>query len=199
MHGFSLPVDRLAGRAIVVGKSACRSATLRILADRGYMCAEADDPYQAMAELARNPRSFRAVILSLASLYREELAIVRAIRRRFPHIEIWISDFENRSAALAEATGLGADGLLSEEGLHRFAAPGERRLETIAPPMIEPAEEPAQPEPAPRPTPPRAIPTERVNGHHSNGQYENEPVLTTEELRALLQDDSPRLHQESDH
>src|SRR5206468_5521173 len=51
------------------------------------LCAEQDDPYAAMAELGRRPLVYRAMILSLNGLYREELPLVRAVKRHWPHIE----------------------------------------------------------------------------------------------------------------
>ena len=78
-------------------------------------------------------------------------------------------------AAAAEAMRLGADGLLGEEGLHRMAPlPAAREVPPIPQPIEEPELEPsetASSEPAAAPEPAAA-----------------EPVLTADELRALLQD-----------
>ena len=65
--------------------------------------------------------TYRAMILCLNSLYREELSFIASIKHRYPHIEIWLSQTDGRAAALAEALRLGADGLMSEDGPHRFA------------------------------------------------------------------------------
>ena len=56
------------------GRRKCpgRAEPLGTHARLGYGCAEADDPYAAMAELCRRPMVYRAVILSLSSLHREE-------------------------------------------------------------------------------------------------------------------------------
>ena len=81
------------------------------------------DPYSAMAELLAAKAEFPGVVLSLQSLYREEIAMVRTLKRRLPHLEVWLAHTDNRQAALAEAMRFGADGLLGDEGLHRIAAP----------------------------------------------------------------------------
>ncbi len=122
MAGVTLPVSRPIGRALVVGSAPCRSAPVLTLQQLGYQCAEAEDPYAAMSELCRRPLVYRAIILALGSLYREELQIVLAVKQRFPHVEVWLAQTDGRAAALAESSRLGADGLISDEGLHRLCA-----------------------------------------------------------------------------
>jgi hypothetical protein len=168
MSAVSLPVSRPTGRALVVGSPSSRSGPLGTLQRLGFQCAETDDPYAAMAELCRRPLVYRALILSLQNFYREELQLIQLVKRRFPHIEIWLTQTDGRQASLAEAMRYGADGLLDEEGLHRTAvgAPSEIR----------------NPEPAPLPpAAPEPAPVEESVGIA-------EPVLTADELRALLQD-----------
>src|SRR3954470_10016532 len=123
MSGVSLPVNRPTGRAIVVGSAGCRGAGGATLRSLGYQTIEADDPFSAAAELSRRSMTYRAMILCLNSLYREELSFIASIKRRYPHIDIWLSQTDGRAAALAEALRLGADGLLSDDGPHRFAIP----------------------------------------------------------------------------
>ena len=165
-------------------------ATRQGLADAvrrlGYSCQESDHPYAAMAELCRRPLSYQAVILSLAGLYREELSIVRALKRRFPQTEIWLTHTDGRQAALAEAMRLGADGLLDDEGLHRVG---------VSPPAIDVYE----PLHARRPLEP-AFETARAQAVHPKGTQDDsfdaadgeedscEPILSADELRALLQE-----------
>src|SRR5688500_16598864 len=115
MSGVSLPVSRPVGRALIVGSPTNRTLPLSTLQRLGFTCAETDDPYGAMLELCRRPLVYRAVILSLTSLYREELQIIATIKRRMPHVEVWLTHIEARQASLAEAMRLGADGLLAEE------------------------------------------------------------------------------------
>ena len=173
MSAVSLPVTRPTGRALLVSNPATRPLAVEALSKLGYSCAEADDPYAAMADLCRRPLAYRAVILSLASLYREELPIIRAIKRRFPHAEVWLTHTDGRPAALAEAVRLGADGLIDDEGLHRVA-------------LSEPAL--ADPEPMATPAAPTSI--ESSPGHSENDidDTSGEPILSADELRALLQE-----------
>lgn len=184
MSGVSLPVTRPVGRALVVGTPSTRTEPLSILQRLGLTCAETDDPYAAMVELCRRPLVYRAVILSLSSLYREELQIIATIKRRMPHIEVWLTHIEARQASLAEAMRLGADGLLAEDGLHRTGV-GGAPIETITGPRPPSSAAFAEPEPAPVvPEAPAPSPSHDDEGDSTIG----EPVLTAEELRALLQE-----------
>ena len=90
MSGVSLPVTRASGRALVVGNPASRAEPADTLQRMGYGCSGMDDPYAAMAELCRRPLVYRALVLSMASLHREELGIIPGVKRRFPHIDIWL-------------------------------------------------------------------------------------------------------------
>ena len=104
MSGVSLPVTRPSGRALVVGNGPSRAEPADTLQRMGYGCAELDDPYAAMAELCRRPLVYRALVLSLSSLHREELSIIPGVKRRFPHIDIWLTHTDGRQAALAGVT-----------------------------------------------------------------------------------------------
>ncbi len=203
MSGVSLPVTRPSGRALVVGNPASRVEPADTLGRMGFGCAEMEDPYAAMAELCRRPLAYRAVILSLASLHREELGLVPGVKRRFPHVDIWLTQTDGRQAALAEAMRLGADGLLSGEGLHRVAmapsapayAPGETNGAPAPPPPVAlaprdgecdgPVEERTEPEPGVEDS--HAPANAALDQAHPLA----EPVLTAEELRALLQEQPP--------
>lgn len=112
------------GLALVVGTPDRRQLAASSLTAGGLTSLEVDDPYIAMAELCRSPAAVSTLVLSLQSLYREELQLIAAVRRRFPHVDVYLTDLDGRSAALAEAMRLGADGLLTEDGLHRLS---ERR------------------------------------------------------------------------
>ena len=192
MSGVSLPVTRPSGRALIVGNAPGRAEPLATLQRMGYGCAEADDPYAAMAELCRRPMVYRAVILSVSSLHREELALIPGVKRRFPHLEVWLTHTDGRQSTLAEAMRLGADGLLSGEGLHRVALPAGGVMTYVPAPSVEPHV------PAPRPELPAradaspAAPEGREEtdaapaDDDSNGI--GEPVLSADELRALLQE-----------
>ena len=173
MSQVSLPVTRPAGRALLVSNPAARADVRATLARLGYGCGEADDPYAAMAELCRRPLVYRAMILSLSGLYREELAIISAGTRRYPHVEIWLAHTDGRQGALAEGMSLGADGLLDDDGLHRVAMNGlARETPTRADPELEPM-----------PVPP-SVPKEEAEEE----LQPEEPLLSAEELKALLQE-----------
>jgi len=167
MSGVSMPVNRPIGRALIVGSPSTRSQPLATLQRHGYTCAEADDPYAAMAELCRRPLVYRAVIFSLASVYKEELAMIATVKRRFPHVEMWLTNTDGRQALMIEAMRLGAEGLVADDGLHRLA---------IGAPMDAPMPEPVAIEPI------------AEQSHELHGQDVGEAVLTADELRALLQD-----------
>jgi hypothetical protein len=189
MSGVSLPVTRPSGRALVVGNPASRVEPADTLQRMGYGFAEMDDPYAAMAELCRRPLVYRALVLSLSSLHREELAIIPGVKRRFPHIDIWLTHTDGRQAALADAMRLGADGLLSGEGLHRVAISGMSTPtyageETAPVAFVERAQEMPAPQPAAAaPAQPSAPPS-----HAEDASTSGEPVLSADELRALLQE-----------
>jgi CheY-like chemotaxis protein len=172
MSGVTLPVTRPAGRALLVGSIGCRTEPRDRLSERGFQCAEADDPYAAAVELSKRASAYQCVVLSLQSLYREELSLISTIKQRWPHLDVWLTQTTGREAAMADAMRLGADGLLTEEGLHR----------TAPPPMaiFRSADEPPTHHPG-TDEPPAA--TEDMAG---------EPVLTADELRALLQDPPSR-------
>jgi len=186
MSGFSLPVTRPAGRAIVVGSATCRAATVALLGQLGYQCTEMDEPYAAMAEVCRRPAGVDAMILNLQNLYREELTIIGVLKRRFPDIEIWLAQTDGRPAALAEASQLGADGLVSEEGLHRFTIAGAgggsaagQSAEAVAGPAAGSLH---------AATPAGAREDDSPGQRAAGEPGVSEPVLTADELRALLQE-----------
>jgi hypothetical protein len=174
MSGVSLPVNRPTGRAIVVGSAGCRGAAVATLRGLGYQSTEADDPYSAAMELSRRSMTYRAMILCLNSLYKEELSFVASIKHRYPHIDIWLSQTDGRAAALAEALKLGADGLLSDDGPHRFAitenAQAQANVQTS---------QGAQAARQQNNEPPRPVKV------FAEAQI-MDPVLTADELRALL-------------
>src|SRR6266550_4369592 len=141
MAGVSFPIKRPVGRALIVGTASARAQPLAIMQSLQYECAEIDDPYAALAELIRRPLVYRAILLSLTSLHRDELAVVATIKRRLPHVDVWVTHIEGRQAALAEAMRLGADGLLAEDGLHRTGAGGAAAPASASPATPAPAGE----------------------------------------------------------
>jgi hypothetical protein len=187
-----MPVSRPTGRALIIGSPACRSAPLSTLQRLGFTCAEIDDPYSAMAELCRRPLVYRAIILSLTSLYREEMPLIQAVKRRWPHVDIWLTQTDGRHAALADAMRLGADGLLSEDGLHRTALAGST-TDTV----YRSSESAGA---APTITPVSAVPpVDTSPDPHDDEMSGNEPILTADELRALLAEQPTAFPEDSEH
>jgi len=174
LASVSLPVSRPAGRALIVGSPPSRAASVSTLQRLGFQCAELDDPYTAMAELSRRPLVYRALILSLAGIYPEELILIKVIKTRLPHIEIWLTQTDGRMSALAEAQRMGAVGLLTEEGMFRTTAEGAPEQVAQVPPT-----HPIPPTPLP-PAPAISIDPDPNS---------TEPILTADELRALLQEE----------
>jgi hypothetical protein len=185
----SLPVSRPIGRALVVASASGRATVVETLKRLGFDCAECDDPYTAVMELCRRRLAYRALVVSLASLFRSELALITTVKRRFPHVEVWLAHTDGRQADLAESMRLGADGLLGEEGFHRIATSQAN----------EPVTYQSMPEAlVPLPHVPDAA---QSPAESDEPVIPGEPVLTTDELRALLQDPPvmpPSAGQESD-
>lgn len=182
MSSVSFPVTRPTGQALIVANAAGRAQPVSAMAAMGFACVEMDDPYSAMAELARRPLVYRALVLGLAGLYREELDLIRAVKRRYPHIDVWLTQTDGRQATLAEGMRIGADGLLADDGLHRIAMSGSstetpadwNEASAISPaPALESAGQDQS-----------AATTPETEFEASMG----EPVLTADELRALLQE-----------
>lgn len=157
MSGVSLPVSRPTGRGLLVGSAAARVDPAAWLNRLGCPCIEMDDPYTAIAELSRRPALYSTMVISLGTIFPEELQVISAVKRRFPSVEIWLARTEGRPAMLDEAMRLGADGFIAEDGLHRLPPP-------------QPPQQPAKS--------PEATPREEMQM--------SEPVLTVDELRALL-------------
>jgi hypothetical protein len=161
---------------MIVGAAPCRAQALGVMQGLGYDCAEVEDVYGAMLELSRRPLVYRSMILALPSIFREELGIIAVIKKRFPHVDIYLSAIEGRQSALAEAMRLGADGLVADDGLHRTVAPvkpGAAAVDTA------PQEAEAD----------RTSPADSVGVEQEDDSAE--PVLTAEELAALLEDHEP--------
>ncbi len=223
------------GPVLLVGTAALREKLVKLLNEAQITFAEAEDPYAAMAELCRHSPPYATVVLSLHSLYREELEMIAVLRRRLPATEVWLTDLEGRSAALAEAMRLGATGLVDADGFHRLQeqTPPPAPVATVRTKVPADAKEavrsePTRAEPA-EPTPRRNAPRRTERGEpapvadspdsreesrpsrSANGPRRrrrgpsasqepsaksseapapspDEPVLTAEELRALLQD-----------
>ena len=168
---------------------------------QGYACDEADDPYTAMAELCRQPGAYVAVILSLTGIYKEELAVIRTIKTRFPQMDVWLAQTDGRHGAMIEAIGLGADGLLSNDGLHLIGMPAGMSEPALAAGTVASIKRNGQrtgDSSLVDAMPDVKRPGSNGSGHHNGtpvrSTYQQdldaatEPVLSAEELRALLEE-----------
>lgn len=187
MPVVSLPVTRPAGRMLIVAGASMQPQPTQILIQLGFEPHSVLDPYSAMAELLSSGANYRGMVLSLQSVYREEIAMIATLKRRLPHLEIWLAHTDNRQAALAEAMRLGADGLLGEEGLHRIAS-SQATPEAVPPPATTPSLSLALQFPPPMEGSTPTADQTQVDHGGDDQSAENEPVLTADELRALLQE-----------
>jgi hypothetical protein len=153
-------VTRPTGRTLLVGGPSTGPEPAATLQRLGYACVELNDPYAAMATLAAQPLGYSALVLSLNALFGDELRMIASVKHRFPHIEIWLTRFEGRQVAVDDAMRMGADGFLDADGLHRPSA--------VVPPKAEP----------------EAPDTQQA----ASDRALTDPVLSAEELRALLDD-----------
>jgi len=176
MSGESLPSALHIQPWLIVGSPACREQPLRAVRQLGIPCAEADDPYAAMLLICQRPNHYAAVVLSLYSLYREELQIIPALTARFRQLPIWLTHSQGRQSACDEAIRLGAKGLLDMNGAHP-AAPNHP---PVAAPMTSPPIHASIP-------PPQPVQSDSAGSTRSNIGMD-EPILSAEELRALLED-----------
>ena len=176
-------VAKSAGHAMIVGGDGCRPQPRQVLQSIGYDIEERDNPYAALLELCARPLVYRALVLSLQSLYRDELPIITTVRQRFPHVSVWLAHTDGRQAALVEAMRLGAEALVGANGVHSFGDdvdhPQQPRPMSFRPvPHYEAPGEDTPPEPTPEKHYEQPQSTIR---HH-------DPVLTADELHALLGD-----------
>lgn len=165
-----------AGHALVACGEAAAPALSIELESLGFRVTLAADPYHLLLQLLDEPLVYDAVVLSLPAIYRDELAIIRTIRERVAHVEVLLAHVDGRHAMLAEAMRLGATGLLDAEGIHRLApvhapfAPAPTRAESV----------PDRNENAP------AVSSETEEADVTASTDDGEPILTVDELRALL-------------
>lgn len=197
MLGATANLPKTSGHALLVGGDTCCQQPRRVLEAIGYHADQTADPYAAMLELCRRPLVYRAMVLSLQSLYREELSVITTVRRRFPHVSIWLAHTDGRQAALAEAMRLGAEALIGEGGIHTLAdapavPPAPRPLTFHRAPAATPAEEIADAEHQQFETLAREQAENDDHGSDSAAKAaalrETEPVLSAAELQALLGD-----------
>lgn len=175
MSAVSLPVSRPSGNALLIASPASRAHPRALLEGLGYHCVDADDPYTAASELFSHPNTYRAVVISLSSLFPEELNLIATLRRRSAQIEVWLTHTDGRHGAMAQAMRLGADGLLADDGLHRIgmSTPVDPNSVNALPPPSSAFRDDAQRD---------------RDDRDDLGFAPGDPVLTADELRMLLQE-----------
>jgi hypothetical protein len=170
----------------------------------GFECEQCNDAYAAVVAITGAPLAYAALVLCLQSFYREELNLIRTCKQRYPHLTIWLTQTEGRQATVAEALQLGADGLLDQEGLHPHLA-GARSAGYAA--TAAPASDDLPPHEAHSldrgdvhagatetessgngQQAPQSDPVTRHDFDQDAPGVVMEPILTAEELRALLQE-----------
>lgn len=171
MDAVAYPVHRARARALVIGHATTRGSAVAALESLGHEVSCVEDPYTAMVELCERRGQYQMLVLCLAGLYREELAIIPAVAAHAPEVEAWLAQTDGRAALTAEAVRLGAVGLVSSEGLHRMGKTGH---ETPRDPAPEAAADAA----------PEASDV-------AEADLSADGLLTAEELRALLEDLPP--------
>lgn len=162
---------KLIGRALIIGNR-LGSGETRALSELQLRIESATDPYAAMAEIAARPLVYRALILPMLQIFPEELALVRAVKKRYPHVQIIAAQVGGRLGRAEELHRLGVDAIVSEKGLQYFSPAPKSD---------------SSPVPAPAPQSENTTPVPFSSGPVSSP----EPVLTAEELRALLGESSP--------
>ena len=180
---LTAPIPKTAGHALIVGNDGCRAQPREVLQSIGYETDERADPYAALLELCARPLVYRAIVFSLQSLYRDELPIITTVRQRFPHVSVWLAHTDGRHAALVDAMKLGAEALVSTSGVHSLGdtadQPQPSRPMTFRPvPNDESPSEPDSESPQTQ--------SHGRNGTAAASSRNSEPVLTADELHALL-------------
>jgi hypothetical protein len=202
MSGFFQTAARTGpAHAVLVTNPAGSAPTVAILHRIGITAGVLADPYTTMAEIARQPQGCNIVVLSLQSLFREELAIIATLKSRFPHLQVWVTHAEGRIATLAEATRLGADAILTEEGAHPLGAAAAPAVpaQPVTPPPPTPVQQQPAAAPITAPPPPKTSATAATVRTFArvppatpplrNEPTYAEPVLSADELRALLREE----------
>ncbi|MFT3786606.1 MAG: hypothetical protein QM770_10625 [Tepidisphaeraceae bacterium] len=169
--------------ALIVAAPTAQPALQAMLHRENFDSLSVDEPYAALVELLAKPLVYRAVVLSLHGLYREELTVIKTIRAKLPHVSVWLAHTDGRQAALAEAMRLGASGLLSEEGLHAFSDDEPTTSELAK--LSSLAATQANTE---RTGIVEALTTDERAHEPDEIPDESEPILSADELRALLAD-----------
>jgi hypothetical protein len=168
----NLALDRR--RAVVVASQASQTELRTALEGLGFEPTCFDDPYGAFAHALTHAVGLRAFVVSLQGLYREELSVLASVRDRLPHVDRIVAHTQARQTTLAEAVRCGAVTLLDDQGLHPLSP------DAPAPTLASLPNFGSDP-----------VPTEGDStGSRDPEPADFDPLLSAEELRALLQDPS---------
>lgn len=188
------PTDLLIGsRVAVIGSGEVLARVLGQLHRLGAECVVLDDPYQAVAALTQRPGAYPAAVFVLPSIYPDELPAISAILKHSPGTRVVVAAAEQQVSSLAAALRLGASGVLTEHGIEAFAGQD-------APPFSPTNSTPStQPSTALPPENEESTLATADDAHHPtahqphddhHSDYEpTDPILTADELHALLHDD----------
>ena len=168
------PANAPLGPALTLVSSTAAAELTFELQRLGYDSFHLDEPYAALLELLDRPLVYRALVISLPALYRDELSLIRTVRHCLPHLDVLLAHTDGRHAALAEAMRLGATGLLSDDTVHRLAETAPLPDANASAILEEPSDD---------------------ESFDDTGEI-IEPILTAEELRALLHE-QPSLPEQS--
>ena len=145
------------------------------------------DPYVAMLHIARDPGAVSRVFIDLQQFFDSEIPFVAAVRAIAPQCRIIALGSESRPSLLAKAIGAGVDGLLAD-GKIRWLRESPLRSQPLS--RTNPIETSAAIELV---DPPETLSTadstrDPTDSSASDFPGAAEPLLTAEELKALLSD-----------
>lgn len=212
--GSQSDIEPLVGTRVgVVGDGDALARTLGTLHRLGAQCAVLEDVYHAASELSRRPGAFGAVVLVAPCLYPEEVAAIPALRACSPGLKVVLASAEQHLSLLAAALRAGCVGVLTDAGIEVMNRPAPvevpaASLRTEPPAGPARAAEPVRPvAPARAPEPglperlllddEHPLPADTTDAHDhpddADDPFEfpsHEPLITAEELHALLRDDT---------
>lgn len=129
-------LDSLAGARVgAIGHGDPLARTLGQLHRLGASTHRLDDPYHAIATLARGPHDFDAIVLILPCVYEDELSLISAIRLISPATPVYLAGAEQNLSLLAAAVRLGATGLVTTSGIETLAAPSSPHASSALHPL----------------------------------------------------------------
>jgi hypothetical protein len=171
----------------------------------GIAATSVSDPYAAMLLIAANPRGWQMIVLNLQQMFDAELAVLSAVRAVAPDCRVAVTRADGRPALLARALRLGLDGIFTGTAIEWFTPPPPTTPQASArsTPVTAVALEPTAATPPgqmARQSAPETKPVITANEDLNDDPTDqtalrsvaeidlDEPLLTAEELKALLSD-----------